>query len=489
MPVKNNKKVLQLLRISVVMTLFGLSTAQAAQPSVANEKLTFEQVIENILTTYPSLKITQLKVEQARYELVKVESQLGWTLSGNAGVSHDVSITGSPLDKGNLNAALEKKLKSGNSVSVSGNYSYEDNSFTLSPTFPNPSHSTSLDLNYRIPLSQGKENPSYTQGLISAESGFEIEKSTQLEIKDDIATQAMELFYAAAITQARIENATQGIQRAQRLKTYINNNFELGLTEEKDLLQVEAQLRAQITEKNRLQIAWLQQRTNLNRLMGRAWQAEFSPKFTIDDKQKIWDMPALINEVETYSPVLNRNEAILKQSEAEIAKSRDRHKDVFDVVLSAGTRTTSGNTVSGDVSEEELAGGVRFEYRESLDKRGLDAELAQAYLNRDVALEQIRLTKDDIKYSVPGLVAEIAAIQITLKTARSRLTAEQQKFNDALQRYKRGRTETDRLIQFENELHQVKLSVREQEIELSKKHTQLSLLRGLLWKNFSHYTN
>ncbi|MGD8576543.1 MAG: hypothetical protein PVG13_05615, partial [Thiohalophilus sp.] len=106
----------------------------------AESSMGFEKVVDNILRHYPTLEVARLQVARAIEEVPKVEGQLDWELSGSGGVSHDVSLFGTPSDRGDINLSLERQLESGHSVGVSGGYTYEDSSFTFSPLFPNPSH-------------------------------------------------------------------------------------------------------------------------------------------------------------------------------------------------------------------------------------------------------------------------------------------------------------------------------------------------------------
>jgi outer membrane protein TolC len=228
-----------------------------------------------------------------------------------------------------------------------------------------------------------------------------------------------------------------------------------------------------------------QQRITLNRLMGEPWQANYLSAVTTNSRLLGQGIDELIGQAEQTYPPLQQNLAQLELTESVLRRSREQRKDTMDLVLSVGTRTRAGDSTAGSVNESDVAGQVRFEYRESLDKSGLDAEVRQAQLDRTIAMEEIRRVKDDLNYELASLVQEINAAKQALISARQHLQSEREKFEEALQRYRQGRTETDRLIQFENELNTAKLNVAQQKIELAKRIDALEILHGNFWQTMT----
>jgi len=461
-----------------LMLAVGTATAAGSAPG-----LRYYQVVENILATYPSLQIAALQVERARKELARVESRLGWNLTAQGGINHDLSTFGIPFDVADVSAGLNRRLRSGHSIGLSGSYRYEDSSLTFSPLLPNPSNSIRLDLDYRVPLGRGKDNPDYAQGLESADAGVLLEQANRLAVREQLARQALELFYAAAATRARLDSARAGVDRARRLKAYIAGKLELGLSEQKDLLQAEAQLQLQRSDLKALRIAWEQQRTTLNRLMGRDWQAGFRPELDRNDWRAVEEPPLSdwLRAAEANSPALLRDRARIRLSEARLRQARDQHQDQVDLVMSFGARRLSGDSQLGGVSEEDLAGGIRLEYQQALDKRGFDAGIYQSQLDRQIAGQDMQRVKDDLRYQLAGLIAEIEANQSALRTFQARWRSEQAKLDEARLRYRQGRIETDRLIRFENELQGAALALALQRIEYQRRQHDLEIVIGRIW--------
>lgn len=455
------------------------------QPSLCRaeqESFSLEQVLQQVLDTYPSLQIAATQVQRAHLENARIEGQLSWALAARAGVTRDFSFIGALADQTEASASLQRRLKNGATVGIEGAYLRDDADAVLGPDFPNPVTTTRLNLNWRQPLLKGINNPDYAQGRMDADAQLTLAEAQRRALRDQVAAQTAELFYSADIILARIQNAERAIGRAARLRGYISGRTSMGLSEEKDRLQSEAQRQARIAERDALRVVWKQQRTRLNRLMGRAWDAPLKMRSPQDFAPLPMAPAQLAEQVWQNSPELLRRRAQLRLAESALLRRRDASKDQLDIVLSYGNRTRSGDTaLGGQVDDAARVGGVRLEYGRVLERGGPDAELEQAQLDRDIARQEIQKTRGDLSYDVSGLLLEIEATQQALASYRSSQAREEAKLKEAERRYRAGRVETDRLIQFESELYFAELAVAQQAIELARRHVQMDILRGTLW--------
>ena len=461
--------------ILLALLLLTTSASGAAQP------LSFGQALQRVMATYPSLQVAQEQLQKAKQDRVKVESQLGWVLGAQAGVSHDVSpLTGTPADTATLGTSLNRGLASGGTLGISGSYNYTDSSFSF-PGLPNPSYMGRVDLNWRKPLERGAGNPDYKQGLISADASAAIAQANLHSARDQIAQQTMSLFYGAALTWAQLQNARDGVQRAKRLLRHVRSNARLGLAEDKDLLQSEAQLRAQSAQVDALIAAWETQRTSLNRLMGQPADAEFVPVLPAETAPVQGDAAAIYKQALAYSPDLARLKAQVDIAQAQLARSRDAKRSQLDLVMGIGAGNLQGVSTPTNVNQSDYAASVQLQYQKALDRRGVDATVVQAELDRSIAQRQLQSTKDDIRYNITGLLDDLRASRDAVDAQHQRVTAEQKKLKDAEQRYRSGRADTIEVIQFENDLFFARLALEQQRISLIQKRFALELLRGSLW--------
>ncbi len=448
----------------------------AAQPA----PLDWYEVVQRVVRDQPSLEAARLQAERARLELQKLEASLGWVFQGNATASHEVSFIGTPSDSIQGRAGIQRRQANGVTWGMAGSYTYQNDSFVFSPLLPNPYHYFTWDVNARIPLGQGRGNPDYHLGRQQAGAAEKMARLARAEQRDVLAAQAIDLYFAAAFTRERILNAKAGIEFSERIRAYILRNMELGLFEDKDRLQIEAQLAGQRAQHRALETAWVEQRTVLNQLMNRPWDTPFLPRIDLSDAA-LPELERLIDRALAYDPQLARLRARLTQVDAAIARAHDRRRDKLDLVLKAGMRGKGGPAQAGSVASNDLAALLSLEYRHTLDKSGFDAELAQARIDARVVQEQMRDRERALRYRIANLVAQIRAHRAALTGFRTQLEKESARLMEAEARFHDGRATTVELLQFENELKRTELTVLQQQIEAARKQAHLRLLTGTLW--------
>ena len=461
-----------------------LSSVFIATNTVAEEQteLTIYQVMQRVIDRYPSLKISEIEVAQAAEQRQQIESSLGWILNSAAGVTHDLTGLGTPSDRLDISSSIARQLKSGATLSLSGGYRYEDSSLSFSAALPNPAHTTRLDLSYRMPLSKGEGNPIYTEGLVSAEAGHKLAKANLLLTKMTLAEKVKDLFYASALTRARLDNAKQSVQRARKLETYINKNVKLGLSEDKDKLQARAQTDSKVAELSAVRLQWKQQQSSLIRLMLEDIGQEILPLLISTNNSLNYDLVSLIQSTEKYHPAVKISQAKLEVAESQINTTKDSKKDSLDLVMSVGSRTSDGkNKSGGTVSEQDWAGAVSIEYKHLFDDKGVSSKYKYAQLEKNIALQNMHKTNDDIRYTVSGLVAEIKAADTAVRTASIKLKSESLKLKEAESRFRSGRADTAQLIQFQNEYSFAQLAYQNQKVDMNNRIIALQIFTGQFW--------
>ncbi len=460
----------------------------AVFPIHAQTALNLQQVLQRVVDNNPALPLNRLDIDRASLERDKVLSQLGWQLGAQAKVSNDVNaITFSESDSLSTTAQVQRQLTTGGTIGINALLNRDDiNGFSFSPI--NPSYTSTIDVQFRQPLFRGLYNPAYVQSLTVADLGVQSARLTFARTRDDLARTTIDLFYGAVLTQARLVSAREGIERSQRLLDYLKANERLGLAEEGDILQAQAQLGRQETELKSLRTAWAQQQVALNQVMQQSLNFEFFPDWSQIDTS----LPALDTvqkQVETYNPTLQALQTQLDLVQTTVERLRDSSKDQLDLVLSGGGRaleedagTALGNALTLDIH----GASASLEYRRALDKRGSSAALQQAQLDRQKVLQQLELTRQQLHYQLGGLLAELTSARFTLDSARNHYRTEQAKMEEANKRYRDGRITTANLIQFENDLRLAEFTLQQQQIEQSRKRDQLNLMTGALWQGVDH---
>jgi outer membrane protein TolC len=216
-------------------------------------------------------------------------------------------------------------------------------------------------------------------------------------------------------------------------------------------------------------------------LTGENLHRDFIPSDEYREITELSQFDNLLERVYERDPQMAFQRSQYKVAEANVALSRDAAEDQLDVVLSVGGSSLMGDTPLGYYSQEDLAGLARLEYQYDLDKRGFDAQLYQAMLDKQKADETIKKLEHDLEYSVDSLVQQIKYNKLAVSSNQRRLEIENKKLQEALQRYREGRSDTKEIIDFENDLFASSLFYENQKLQLARVYASLNLLLGRIW--------
>lgn len=444
------------------------------------ETLTPEQVLQQVIDHYPSITRAAIEVERAQQSIKVANSQLGWKLDAQAGIERGVSLLGTSSDIITLGGGVSRMLDSGSSLAFNAALRREDSESVFSPAIANPSTSSNLGVSYRQTLAKNTAHTVFDEARTLARLDVESSLAEKSELYDQLAKKVFDLYFSAAILMARIDNVEHSVTRTKRLQSYINNKTSLGISERKDILQVNAQLTSLIAEKTNLNTSLTKQVVAINRLMARPWDSEIQTIHKI--KTLPGDDKKLFIIARDHSPKIKLLESQLALADSAIRTRRDEREDSMDLVWFAGAQNYSGDTAINSVSETELTGGVRFEFKQDVDKSGLDAELYQAQLERGAILQDRKLLLEDLQYDLYGLLAETKSNRAALEAFAKSVKSEVIKVDEAMKRYRSGRIDIDVIIQFEDQLSKAKFSLELQRIALVQRHYQLQILLGDIWK-------
>ena len=475
--------------ISVLLVIVLLiETSIADQNDKKYTGINFYQLAGRVLEVYPTLKIAEMEIEQAVQEKRQIESSLSWLLNGAVGLTHDLTGVGTPSDRFDINSSINRQLESGGIVSLSAGYRYEDSTFSFSPSFPNPAHTTSIDLSYRLPLSQGYGNPVYNEGVATADASYKLAKSNLSLIRISLMQQAKDVFYTFTLLEKRKKNAIQAINRTKKLSQYINKNMTLGLSEQKDQLQVKAQLDSAIAQLSVVQLQWNELSNSLNRLLVNKSTIKFRPILISALKVNHTDINELIKITEKYHPSAKIAQARVDIAQSQINSAKDVKKDNLDLVMSVGTRTSNGENNTGSVSEQDWAGAVSIQFKHLFDDRGVTAKYKQSLIEKNIAKQNLKKVNDDIYFTVTRLNSEISLAKLALNDSYQRLNSESLKLKEAEMRFRTGRADTAQLIQFQNEFSSAELNYQSQKIELNKRIIDLQIYSGEFLSELNHHS-
>lgn len=444
-----------------------------------NNSQTFEAFIQQVLNNNESLNIAKLNISRTNSEIQVIESTLGWNLFANVGINRNRTFIGAESTQSTILVGINKDFDSGDSIELKTNYTHDDSEFIIINSQPNPLTTTGVDLNYRMPLMKNKKHNEYLLNRDSVNSKYSESINTKFIVRDEITSQAIDLFYGAAVLIARLKTARKSIERAKELKKHIEKNIDLGIIEKGEILQVNAQIYFLQGQYQELNLVWEKSEIAINRLIGQPWNSKFIPKVKIT-KNKRYILDEIHSNIKHYNPELKTLNLNLRLADSVINFNKDNTRSKLDLVFSIGTINNQGPTSVGSLNDTDVIGGVKLEYQKSLDSRGLNGKLYQAQLNKDSIKVQISKLETDLEYDSYALISNIKRITEINATYKKRSKVEVEKYQDIVNRYRSGRTTTNIVIQFDNERTAAELDYETQSILLEKTISLLALKQGKL---------
>jgi len=453
----------------------------ASATAINVKHYTLNQFITESINAYSALNIATLNVNKLALEIDKVSSQLGWVATSQGGYSRNASSFGIQTDTIDFGVGLEKPLESGSTVSIEGRYAHADSEQVLFNLSPNPSDTTNIDLNYRIPLLEGNGNQQYqfnTQKALIDKKIAELEKE---QIRENLVIKLIDIYYLIATIDSRLETAKKSLERTIKLRKYIDSNIELGLLEKGDVFQVDAQIYTLKLEKQKILDLREKQIIAINRFLNKPFTNEFvidassmTLNYRLDSTEKVTSNVI----VHDYEIAKLNSRAKLLDSELELSRNREKNK--LDLVLSVGIQNRTGNSGASSIDDTDTTGMMKFEYRNALDKRALSSQRLQIQIDRETNNEQLATLNKDLKYETYRLLKEVEKSKEIVILTKKRTKNETLKYQDILKRYKNGRSTTNIVIQFDNERIRSELDHETERYELAKRINLLMLKQGLL---------
>ncbi len=469
------------LTVALILYVIYSTSVSAASFSVNNQTYTLNAFIDESINKYSEIRLASLNINRLAYEMGKVESQLGWILTGQGGYFRDVSGFGIQSDTADFSVGLQKLLESGNTLSLSGRYSHVKSDQVLFSLLPNPANTTKLEINYRIPLLEGENNPQYLFAVKKAEIEKKISELDKQQIKEKLIQKLIDIFYAVVTIDSRLITAQRSLKRVQQLRVYIKNNINLGLLEKGDILQADSQILTLKLEQQKIIDLRKKQVVLINRFLDRGLSSEFivNTENLYKNKTRLDNTKKIISIVKENNCELKKLKARNKLLDSSLALSRNREKDKLDVVLSLGVQNISGSSSTRSMNDTYTTGMIRLEYKDAIDKRGFSSKRLQIQIDKHSNNERIDSLAKDLKYETFNLLSQIEQSKKIVKITESRYLNETRKYHDILKRFHNGRSTTNTVIQFDNDRIRAELDSETEKYELAKRFSLLKLKQGL----------
>ncbi len=454
--------------------------------------LQFKDVLTTMFNKSPDLQSSRLQTKMREAETAQVEGALDMRYGANAGISNEKAPTTSPFAATETNAAfvagnVVKPFADGSTLTGTLKYNRAELIYpaSVNPAFqssPNPLYQHQIDLTYRYPLAAGKGNPNYT---FQKEAGDAEEKAAGLRVavlKEQLAAQAIGLYAQFVLNDLSVEVAEDAVLRAKQLLNNQKKRENFGLVEKEDRYQTEALVAARKLQLAQAVAAEKSAQTALNRLMYQDADTPLSVSFAAPEV-RITSVADMLNKAQAKRPIFQVLDAQYAAAESRLSMVQSAGDYQLDLVGQVGTRAldgSAGTAFAQGFTVDDRYIGLSVEFSDVVGNKGNRATIEKNVL----VLESIQIERSkarlDLESEIAKLVDAIRSAETTLKASAKQVQAERKKYRAQVARYKKGRTPTSVVIQFEGDLRAAELRYLIQQVNKGVSEYQLALAMGEL---------
>jgi len=476
-----------------ILSMFCFSSPLWGAEKNSQKILSLKDVLQLVFQHNTSLKIKRLEEKSLQFDRATIQKQLDPRASVKSTLSDETTPTTNPFAPSGTNIGIitgniTQPLKNGSKLTLSASYS---RSKTIYPSSVpkvfqatiNPTYQHQIDLIYRYPLFKGHDNLVY-QAQLKENSANEHAVHWQVMIeKEQLAAQAIQLFFQLAANQVAIQLSSDAVLRAKQLLKYQKKRERFGLIEKADRLQADALLSGRKLELSNAQATWNNSQASLNRLMHRHYQTVIQLKLGANVSYQRQNIDVLLSEAQKHRAIFMLLDAQEKASHALLTQARENDQQQLDVIGQIGTRALSGSSLTAlgqGFTLKDRYLGIGVEWSDSLINHEMKPEIQKA----ELSIERIQLQReqalDNINTEISQTIMQYDNAQMIQTTAKYRVAMEKNKFKAEMKRYRMGRSDTATIVQFEGALRVAELQSSLQKIQMQSALYRIQLATGTL---------
>lgn len=453
-----------------IMVFICISAASAfcfpADKDIKAVYVSLDDVSRLALENNLDIQIAKYDVYISRYGLDKANSIFDTFLTANAGYSNDQSVSsttfsGSKELENTYSLSLEKKFPTGTTITLEGSHSrtWSDSSFV--------SINPAAEAEAKVSLSQslGKNFFGLQDRLKVKLSQLDIAHSQYLSL-DDIEKSLADVqkaYWNLILKEKELEIEKDMRDEAEKLYLRHKENYSLGLVEEPDLLASEAYLKQR---ENDVLIAELELKTAENDLLfllnSPKNEVSIIPKDSMNfslKKENLYSvLNTAINNRRDYKAL--KNEALQKDISVRIDKNSLWPEIDLEASLARNGVSSKAKRAWSNVTSEDnpalflgLTVKVPLENREA--KSGYNISLAE----KEKVLLKLKKTERLILRDVNNRVSAVNTLKEKAEASKEILALQEEKLKAEEKRFKYGRSSSDLIIRYEEDLLNARLSL------------------------------
>lgn len=428
--------------------------------------LTLKDVTDLAINNSIDIQLAQFDAYIKRTSLMKEESIFDTFLNAETSFIHDKSerassLLGTDSKENKLSIGIEKKLPSGTTVSLEAtDTKYRTDSLynTL-----NPYHEGAVELSIIQELGKNFFGLADRSKIKLTKIDIENSDFTSLDSIENSLYTVQRSYWNFVLKEKNLSIAREMLNEARKLCQIYNDKYPLGLVEESDLLAVEALLHARESE---VDIALLEKETAKNDLLFLINQGDFEQGIASKDS-----LDCTVDTVDLYEAL--RKATQHRRDYKKIKNETEKNKiDLVvkknalwpEIDLEASFTRNNLNTAHTRAWEDIMENSndevsFKISLRLPLENREARSELEKAKLEKTRYLLMLKRVERLILQEVNDKINQVNTMQNQVRLFETTVGIHQKKLAEQIKRLNYGRSDSDTLIRYEEDLLAARLSL------------------------------
>ncbi len=456
------------------------------QDTISRE-LSLDDVTELALRNSLDIQIARFDAYMERTSLEDAESIFDTFLKGEVSYQRDKkmqpSVTAGNQDKKvSYSVGLEKKLPTGTTVYLDATSTRNDTDSAYVTL--NPYHEALAEISLVQEL--GKNFFGLADRAEIKITKIDIENSdfTSLDDIEDALYQAQRAYWNFVLKETELEIAEDMLKQAEKLYAIYQDKYSLGLAERSDFLAVEALVYAR---KSEIEVARLAKETEKNSLLFLINRGDFQEQITpkenlvclLEDADLIEALREAIENRRDYKQAENN----LRKNGIEIVVKKNALWPQIDLEATYSRNNLNSERRQawediGQNSNDEVAVKVNFKF--PLENREAKAALKKVTLEKKKLLLELKKTEREILRQINDKVNRINTLRREVELYEFTTGLHQEKLNEQVKRVNYGRSNSDTLITYEEDLLKARLKLAAYRYEYRLSLIELALAQNTL---------
>ncbi|RKY33068.1 MAG: hypothetical protein DRP74_00755 [Candidatus Omnitrophota bacterium] len=454
-------------------------------------KISLDDVMSLALENSLDIQIAKYDAYIKRTSLKKAESIFDTILEAELGFSRDRSMqptifAGSEEKKHNFSVGLEKKIPSGTTINLetAAEKARTDSSYATL----NPYNEATAKISIKQALGKNFFGLADRGDIKITKIDIENSDFTSLDDIEESLYSVEKAYWNFVLKDRHLSVAEDMLERAKKLWSIYKDKYTLGLIEEVELLTMEALV---LTRESDVFIAKMNKDAAKNNLLFLINQGDFQQDLIALDRlpheEGAVNLPEALKEAIENRRDYKRIKNELEMNKIDIVIKKNALWPEIDLGASFARNNidSSREDAWGDLSKnsnDDVSVTLKFKF--PLENRQAKSELRSAQLEKAKLLLELKQVERSVLRELNDKVNQVNTVQKQVRILESTLDMHRKKLDEQIKRLNYGRSNSDTLIRYEEDLLQAQLALSEYLYQYRICRLELELAKNSLFERY-----